>query len=100
MPVTKEIGSTVYGGTINHNGMLHIRTSTTASNSMLASISKLVEQAQEKRAPAQRFVNSVAEFDPMVRINTNRAVKLDHPDIHRPLSHPHAGTMVCSSGSS
>ena len=71
MPVAKEIDSLVYGGTINHNGMLHIRAIATASNSMLASIGRLVEQAQASKPAIQRTADKVAMvFIPMVVIVT------------------------------
>ena len=71
MPVAKEVDSLVYGGTINHNGMLHIRAIATASNSMLASIGRLVEQAQASKPAIQRTADKVAMvFIPMVVIVT------------------------------
>ena len=48
----KEVGSRVFGGTINQNGTLHMETTNTVSDSMLASIRKMVEQAQTLKPPS------------------------------------------------
>jgi Cd2+/Zn2+-exporting ATPase len=60
MPVPKTTGDTVYAGTINAEGALEIRTTVPASNSALARIMHMVEDAQSKRAKAVQWVDKFA----------------------------------------
>jgi len=60
MPVPKTAGDTVYAGTINAEGALEIRTVAPASDSALARIMHLVEDAQSKRAKAVQWVDKFA----------------------------------------
>src|SRR5690606_18214032 len=52
MPIEKAAGDEVFAGTLNGEGALEIRTTKEASGSTLARIIKLVEEAQEQRAPS------------------------------------------------
>lgn len=54
MPVTKQIGDTVFAGTVNEHGTLDIAVTKLASESTLARIIKLVEDAQERHSNTQR----------------------------------------------
>ncbi|HRE48931.1 MAG TPA: heavy metal translocating P-type ATPase [Aggregatilineales bacterium] len=56
MPVTKGLGDTVFAGTVNGAGGLEVRTTRTVSDTTLARIIKMVEEAQDQRAPTQRFM--------------------------------------------
>jgi Cd2+/Zn2+-exporting ATPase len=60
IPVDKEIGDTVFAGTINETGEIEIRVTAAAGNTTLARIIHAVEQAQGSRAPTQRFVDRFA----------------------------------------
>jgi len=62
MPVEKGPGDTVFAGTINGEGSLEIQTTKTAGDTTIARIIKMVEEAQEKKAPVQRFVDSFAKY--------------------------------------
>jgi len=62
MPVDKKKGDMVFAGTINGSGSLQVRVSKLSGESTLAGITRLVEQAQEQKAPTQRFVDRFAEI--------------------------------------
>jgi Cd2+/Zn2+-exporting ATPase len=57
MPVAKLPGDDVFAGTVNQNGSLDIRVTREASDTTLARIIKMVEEAQDQRAPTQRFLD-------------------------------------------
>lgn len=57
IPVTRHEGDTVFAGTINGTGSLTVRVEKPVSESMLASIVHLVEEAQASRAPSQQLVD-------------------------------------------
>jgi Zn2+/Cd2+-exporting ATPase len=62
MPVKKNIGDTVYAGTINERGSFKFRVQANSSNTLLAKIIRAVQQAQAERAPTQRFVEKFAHY--------------------------------------
>ncbi len=60
MPVEKGIGDEVFAGTVNGPGALTVEVTRAASDSTLARIIRMVEEAQEQRAPSQRLVDRFA----------------------------------------
>jgi Cu+-exporting ATPase len=67
MPVTKKVGDTVIGGTVNQSGSLIVRADKVGRDTMLARIVQMVADAQRSRAPIQRTVDKVsAVFVPAV----------------------------------
>jgi Cu+-exporting ATPase len=67
LPVAKHAGDRVTGGAINGEGLLLVRTAATGSETMLARIIRLVEDAQSAKAPVQKLVDKVAAvFVPVV----------------------------------
>jgi Cd2+/Zn2+-exporting ATPase len=60
LPVEKGVGDEVYAGTVNGPGALTVEVTRPASDSTLARIIHLVEEAQERRAPSQRLVDRFA----------------------------------------
>lgn len=61
-PVAKRIGEEVIGGTVNENGVLHIRATHVGSESALSEIVRLVEAAQMAKAPVQKFADKISKF--------------------------------------
>ncbi|MEW6653931.1 MAG: heavy metal translocating P-type ATPase, partial [Bacteroidota bacterium] len=67
LPVEKQIGSKVIGGTINKTGSFNFRVMEAGDKSILAQIIRLVEQAQASKPPIQKLVDKVsAVFVPSV----------------------------------
>jgi P-type Cu+ transporter len=67
MPVLKQKGDTVIGGSVNHEGSLVLSASAVGQDTVLSHIVRLVEEAQGSKAPVQRFVDRVAAvFVPVV----------------------------------
>ena len=67
LPVSKEEGDAVVGGTVNASGSLLVRAEKLGSDSMLSQIVDLVASAQRSRAPIQGLVDKVsAVFVPVV----------------------------------
>ena len=60
MPVEKEEGSQVTGGSINITGALYVRVTKTGQDTTLARIIKFVEDAQGKKAPISKTADKVA----------------------------------------
>ncbi|MBX6367104.1 MAG: copper-translocating P-type ATPase [Rhodospirillales bacterium] len=67
LPVAKEPGDRVTGGSINAEGLLVVEAVAVGAESTLARIIRLVESAQAAKAPIQRLVDRVASvFVPIV----------------------------------
>ena len=60
MPVTKERGGKVIGGTMNQSGALVIEAQKVGRDTMLSQIVQLVAKAQRSRAPIQRLADQVS----------------------------------------
>ncbi len=59
VPVPKDAGSAVIGGTINGTGAFQFRAESVGRDTMLAQIIRMVEEAQGARLPIQELVNTV-----------------------------------------
>jgi Cu+-exporting ATPase len=67
LPVEKNIGSNVIGGTINKTGSFEFEVTAIGNNSVLGQIIKLIEEAQTSKAPIQQLADKVASvFVPVV----------------------------------
>ncbi len=67
VPVDKATGDTVAGATINANGVLTLRATAIGSDTALAQIVRLVEEAQGTKAPVQRLADRISGvFVPVV----------------------------------
>ena len=62
MPVRKQSGDQVIGGTINGQGSFMMRAEKVGHDAMLAQIVRMVSKAQRSRAPIQRLTNIVASW--------------------------------------
>ncbi|WP_407047200.1 heavy metal translocating P-type ATPase [Sphingopyxis terrae] len=60
MPVTKEAGAALIGGTMNQTGGLLMRSEKVGRDTMLARIVQMVADAQRSRAPIQRLADTVS----------------------------------------
>ena len=60
LPVDVSAGSRIYAGSINGSGALEVRVTRLAQDTTIARIIRLVTEAQEQRAPSQRFVDAFA----------------------------------------
>jgi len=69
VPVSVEIGSEVYAGTINGEGALEIETAKSAQDTTLARIIRMVGSAQSRRAPSEQWVERFARvYTPTVMV--------------------------------
>jgi len=62
MPVEKDVGAKVTGGTINGTGSLVMRAEKIGADTMLARIVHMVAEAQRSRAPIQRLADIVSAW--------------------------------------
>ncbi|CAN5385841.1 heavy metal translocating P-type ATPase [soil metagenome] len=60
MPVTKEVGSNVVGGSLNKTGSFVMRADKVGADTLLSRIVQMVAQAQRSRAPIQRLADTVS----------------------------------------
>jgi len=76
LPVSKAPGSTVTGATINENGTLRVRATKVAADTALAQIVKLVQEAQNSKAPGQRLADRAAFWLVLVALTGGAATLL------------------------
>ncbi len=62
MPKTKGIGEPVYAGSVNREAALRVRVEKAAEDNTIARIIRLVEEAQEARAPTERFIDRFSRW--------------------------------------
>src|SRR5436190_4139313 len=62
LPRDKQAGDEVFSGTLNGNGLLRVRVTRAGSETTLARVVQLVEEAKEKRAPVERLADRYAKY--------------------------------------
>jgi len=62
IPIEKKSGDMVIGGTINKHGAFRFRATKVGEDTTLASIIRLIDDAQGKKAPIQRFADMIANY--------------------------------------
>jgi Cd2+/Zn2+-exporting ATPase len=62
IPEEKTEGDLVFAGSVNQNGIIKVRATGIGSDTTLARIIQRVEQAQEEKAPTQRFIERFAQW--------------------------------------
>ncbi|MCI0352939.1 MAG: HAD-IC family P-type ATPase, partial [Acidobacteriales bacterium] len=62
MPVEKAVGDRVFAGTLNQQGALDVEALQPASDTVLARIIKMVEEAQGSKAPTERFLDRFEQY--------------------------------------
>ncbi|OGH67996.1 MAG: copper-translocating P-type ATPase, partial [Candidatus Magasanikbacteria bacterium RIFCSPHIGHO2_02_FULL_50_9b] len=62
IPVEKKVGDRVVGATINKNGSFEFETTNVGSETMLAQIIRLIEDAQGSKAPIQAYADRISAW--------------------------------------
>ncbi len=61
-PVNKGREANVFAGTVNGDGALRVKVTAAASDNTIARVVKLVEEAQESKAPTERFIDKFSKY--------------------------------------
>ena len=62
VPKLKSIGDQVFAGTINTDAVLKVRVTATSADNTIARVIQLVEEAQESKAPTERFIDRFSRY--------------------------------------
>lgn len=62
VPKRKGVGDSVFAGTINADEVLRVRITAAAEDNTIARVVKLVEEAQESKAPTERFIDGFSKY--------------------------------------
>lgn len=61
-PVRKSRDEKLFAGTVNGDGLLRVRVTAAAADNTIARVVKLVEEAQESKAPTERFIDRFSRY--------------------------------------
>lgn len=62
VPRAKGVGDDVFAGTINTDAVLRVRVTAAAADNTIARVVRLVEEAQESKAPTERFIDKFSKY--------------------------------------
>src|SRR5699024_11573637 len=62
IPIEKDLGEKIIGSTINKNGSIEMEATKVGKDTALASIVKVVEEAQGSKAPIQRLADVISGY--------------------------------------
>ncbi len=62
MPKRKQVGDSVYAGSINTDGLIRLTVEKGAENNMIARILQMVEDAEASKAPTARFIDNFSKY--------------------------------------
>lgn len=62
VPKTKGVGESVFAGTINSDAVLKVKVTAVAEDNTIARVVRLVEEAQESKAPTERFIDRFSRY--------------------------------------
>jgi len=86
IPVVKQIGDAVSGGTLNLDGQSVIRVTRRLGESALSRILGLIEMAQQQKAPAQRFTDDFSRYYTWIALSLAAVVFVVLLVMRRPLA--------------
>ena len=86
VPVAKAPGSPVIGGTVNTDGTLRVRATKVGAETALAQIVKLVQEAQNSKAPGQRLADRAAYWLVLVALVGGAGTFLTWLAVGRPVT--------------
>lgn len=61
-PIRKGRDENLFAGTVNGDGLLRVRVTAAAADNTIARVVKLVEEAQESKAPTERFIDRFSRY--------------------------------------
>jgi len=62
IPVFKQIGDTVFAGTINFEGYLEVQVTKSSDQTLLAKIKEIIDNARNKQSKTQRFIDKFSKY--------------------------------------
>ncbi|MUO87136.1 heavy metal translocating P-type ATPase [Agrobacterium vitis] len=62
VPVRKVVDDSVFAGTVNGDAALRVRVTAAAADNTIARVVRLVEEAQESKAPTERFIDRFSRY--------------------------------------
>lgn len=86
IPVVKQVGDAVSGGTLNLDGQSVVRATRRLGDSALSRILGLIEVAQQQKAPAQRFTDTFSRYYTWVALSLAAGVFVVLLIVHRPIA--------------
>ncbi len=94
IPVVKQVGDGVSGGTLNVDGQSVIRATSGLEESALSRILSLIEMAQQQKAPAQRFTDTFSRYYTWFALSLAALVFCILLILHRPVADSFYRTMT------